>query len=88
MNEGIYAPEVLQGTAEKYRCIFLLCERIWNAVRPILCDDSPEGYLPDELDEMDGLDTRSLLSYSFRAIDESRYGHGHGRGHVCAPDIG
>ena len=43
-------------------------------MRDILCDDSPEGHLPLELEELDGLDTRDVLSYSFRAIDESRFG--------------
>ncbi|KAG6004881.1 hypothetical protein E4U21_000657 [Claviceps maximensis] len=47
------------------------CERAWMAVRDILCDDSPEGHLPPELEEMDGLDTKDLLSYSFRAVHES-----------------
>lgn len=53
--------------------MFECCRRIWNVVRDVLCDDSPEGHLPDDLDEMEGLDTKNLLSYSFRAVDESRY---------------
>lgn len=48
-----------------------LCTRIWNAVSYVLCDDSPEGHLPEELEEIEGLDTKGLLSYSFRAIHES-----------------
>ena len=48
------------------------CERIWVAVRDILCDDSPEGHLPQELEEVDDLNTRDVLSYSFRSIHESR----------------
>ena len=48
------------------------CERVWVAVRTILCDDSPEGYLPPELETVDGLDTKDLLSFSFRAVHESR----------------
>ncbi|KAK2050667.1 hypothetical protein LZ31DRAFT_512065 [Colletotrichum somersetense] len=47
------------------------CLRIWAAVRDILCDDSPEGHLPQELEDLEGLDTKDLLSYSFRAIHES-----------------
>jgi hypothetical protein len=49
------------------------CQRIWATVRVVLCDDSPEGHLPHELEETDGLDTKDLLSYSFRSIHESRY---------------
>ncbi|KAI1096449.1 putative death-receptor fusion protein-domain-containing protein [Rostrohypoxylon terebratum] len=47
------------------------CQRIWRIVRHVLCDDSPEGHLPEELEEVEGLDTKDLLSYSFRAIHES-----------------
>ncbi|KAJ2988032.1 hypothetical protein NUW58_g4189 [Xylaria curta] len=47
------------------------CRRIWRAVQHILCDDSPEGHLPEELQQIEGLDTKDLLSYSFRAIHES-----------------
>ncbi|KAI0166428.1 hypothetical protein GGR57DRAFT_496690 [Xylariaceae sp. FL1272] len=47
------------------------CRRIWQAVQHILCDDSPEGHLPEELQQIEGLDTKDLLSYSFRAVHES-----------------
>lgn len=47
------------------------CQRAWASVRYILCDDSPEGHLPSELEELEGLDTKGLISYSFRSIHES-----------------
>ena len=56
-----------------YHRIFNCAKRIWFAVKHILCDDSPEGHLPEEMEEIEGLDTKDLLSYSFRAIHESRY---------------
>ncbi|WYZ40214.1 hypothetical protein EsH8_IV_000555 [Colletotrichum jinshuiense] len=59
------ATKILQGR------IVTCCQRIWAAVRDILCDDSPEGHLPQELEDLEGLDTKDLLSYSFRAIHES-----------------
>lgn len=49
------------------------CCRIWLAVKDILCNDSPEGHLPLDLDETESIDTKDVLSYSFRAIHESRY---------------
>jgi hypothetical protein len=52
--------------------ILRCCERIWLAVKEILCNDSPEGHLPQDLDELDTIDTKDILSYSFRAIHESR----------------
>ncbi|KAH7412798.1 putative death-receptor fusion protein-domain-containing protein [Cadophora sp. MPI-SDFR-AT-0126] len=47
------------------------CSRVWQAVKDILCNDSPEGYLPEELDELEDVDTKDVLSYSFRAVHES-----------------
>lgn len=46
---------------------------IWKAVSGILCNDSPEGHLLDDIDESEALDSKDILSYSFRAIHESRY---------------
>ncbi|RDL34396.1 uncharacterized protein BP5553_07524 [Venustampulla echinocandica] len=51
--------------------IVALCARTWEAVKDILCNDAPEGYLPQELDDLDAIDTKDVLSYSFRAIHES-----------------
>lgn len=64
------ADELETMTAPQMR-IVSLCSRIWDAVSYVLCDDSPEGHLPEELEEIEGLDTKGLLSYSFRAIHES-----------------
>ncbi|PBP27011.1 HEAT repeat protein [Diplocarpon rosae] len=47
------------------------CSRIWDAVKSILCNDSPEGYLPQDLDGVNDVDTKDVLSYSFRAVHES-----------------
>jgi hypothetical protein len=49
------------------------CSRIWEAVKDVLCNDSPEGHLPQDIDDIDTIDTKDVLSYSFRAIHESRY---------------
>jgi len=49
------------------------CLRVWVVVKDILCNDSPEGHLPDDVEEDVTLDTKDVLSYSFRAIHESRY---------------
>lgn len=49
-----------------------ICSQIWSTIGPILCNDSPEGYLLDEVEESSTADTKGILSYSFRAIHESR----------------
>ncbi|KAG9237179.1 putative death-receptor fusion protein-domain-containing protein [Amylocarpus encephaloides] len=48
-----------------------LASRIWNTVQAVLCDDSPEGRLLDNIDDNDTIDTKDILSYSFRAVHES-----------------
>ncbi|KAL0473189.1 putative death-receptor fusion protein domain-containing protein [Neurospora intermedia] len=61
----------LEAIHQLYQRVFDCAKRIWVAVRHVLCDDSPEGHLPEEMEEIEGLDTKDLLSYSFRAVHES-----------------
>ncbi|QSZ28922.1 hypothetical protein DSL72_003429 [Monilinia vaccinii-corymbosi] len=51
--------------------IIISCFSIWDAVKDILCNDSPEGHIPEDVDDVDSIDTKDVLSYSFRAIHES-----------------
>jgi len=69
----LYSTEQLEKLHQVYKRVFACSERIWKAVKHVLCDDSPEGHLPEEMEEIEGLDTKDLLSYSFRAVHESRY---------------
>lgn len=71
LSQSTYSPDELQRLAEIQSRIVGVCTRIWDAVSYVLCDDSPEGHLPEELEEIEGLDTKGLLSYSFRATHES-----------------
>ncbi|KAK0646502.1 putative death-receptor fusion protein-domain-containing protein [Cercophora newfieldiana] len=66
-----YSTEQLGRLDEVYRRVLGCSRRIWAAVKHVLCDDSPEGHLPEEMEEIEGLDTKDLLSYSFRAVHES-----------------
>ncbi|GIZ45496.1 hypothetical protein CKM354_000865900 [Cercospora kikuchii] len=50
--------------------IFCHLQHIWELVKPILCDDAPEGYLPEELENTSN-DTKETLSYCWRALKES-----------------
>ncbi|WPH02770.1 Hypothetical protein R9X50_00563800 [Acrodontium crateriforme] len=44
---------------------------IWTVVHPVLCDDAPEGYLPEGLEESVGVSTKDTLSYCWRALKEA-----------------
>jgi len=68
-----YSAEQLETLDQVYRRVLSCSKRIWTTVKHVLCDDSPEGHLPEEMEEIEGLDTKDLLSYSFRAVHESRY---------------
>ncbi|ORY63566.1 putative death-receptor fusion protein-domain-containing protein [Pseudomassariella vexata] len=71
LSGGKYSQQELETLNSLQIRAMTCCIRIWQMVRHVLCDDSPEGHLPEELEEVDGLDTKDVLSYSFRAIHES-----------------
>ena len=50
------------------------CSDVWVIVRPILCNDSPEGRgeSQDNDDELD-VGIKDTLSYSWRTLKEARY---------------
>lgn len=50
--------------------IYSWLRQIWDVVKPVLCDDAPEGYLPEE-SEACANDTKKTLSYCWRALKES-----------------
>ena len=48
-------------------------ENLWSCVYHVLCADAPEGHVPDELEDEGSLDTKEILSYSWRGLKEARY---------------
>lgn len=46
-------------------------QAVWQVVKPILCDDAPEGYLHDDVDDVSDLSTKDMLSYCWRALKEA-----------------
>ena len=49
-----------------------LFERVWLCVRGTLCNDAPEGYVPADSEQDMETDTKSLSSYAWRGLKESR----------------
>jgi hypothetical protein len=52
--------------------IIAICNQIWLEVKPVLCVDSPEGHTDEALDDL-MVGPKDVLSYSWRALRESRY---------------
>ncbi|KAI2475847.1 DUF2428 multi-domain protein [Pyrenophora tritici-repentis] len=46
-------------------------ESLWSCVYHVLCADAPEGHVPDELEDEGSLDTKEILSYSWRGLKEA-----------------
>ena len=74
LAKGTFPDNQLELIHHLQRRIFFCTQQIWFVVKHVLCDDSPEGHLPEKMEDIEGLDTKDLLSYSFRAVHESRYG--------------
>jgi hypothetical protein len=72
LSQKTYSNDQLDVLHHLQRRILFCARQIWLTVKHVLCDDSPEGHLPEELEDIEGLDTKDLLSYSFRAVHESR----------------
>ncbi|KAK2756662.1 hypothetical protein FQN54_005107 [Arachnomyces sp. PD_36] len=49
-----------------------LCGRIWVEIKDVLCVDSPEGHTDSASDDLI-IGPKDILSYSWRALRESRY---------------
>ena len=45
--------------------------RVWETVIPVLCNDAPEGYMPEDAEELPDVSTKDTLSYCWRALKES-----------------
>lgn len=53
--------------------ILTAIERTWSLVRSVLCNDAPEGFVPDEPEEEDhDMDSKNMLSFCWRALKEAR----------------
>jgi len=46
-------------------------QQIWDIVKPTLCNDAPEGYLPEDFEEIPDVSTKDTLSYCWRALKEA-----------------
>lgn len=48
-----------------------MLEAMWEVVKPTLCNDAPEGHVPDEMEDVPDISTKDILSYSWRALKEA-----------------
>jgi hypothetical protein len=67
------SPDIFQQWKKPHNDILGCIEDFWTCVQHILCADAPEGLVPDEIEEEASLDTKEILSYSWRGVKEARY---------------
>lgn len=48
-----------------------LLQHVWTVVKPTLCDDAPEGHVPEDMDDAPDISTKDILSYCWRALKEA-----------------
>ena len=63
------------GEEQKFEKMFSRLEltvlHTWRSVRHLLCNDAPEGFMPEEMEDDASLTTRDVLSYAWRGLKES-----------------
>ena len=77
-SPGIYTQ--IGGFPTGYKMIWIeihvkicnLLTEVWNVVQKVLCNDAPEGHVPEDLEDVYNLSTKDVLSYSWRAFAETR----------------
>jgi hypothetical protein len=63
--------ETFFGWKKAHDEILASIEGFWTCIEHILCTDAPEGHVPDEIEEETSLDTKEILSYSWRGLKEA-----------------
>ena len=65
-----------EGSSEPFLCvlpeILEIIHTSWHCIRPILCDDAPEGFMFEDYDEEASVDSKDILSWAWRGLKEAR----------------
>ena len=64
-------PAALSHLHKFFISLYDIFEALWKCIHGALCDDTTEGTAAEELEEED-IGTKDVLSYSWRALKESR----------------
>ncbi|KAG9189219.1 hypothetical protein G6011_06087 [Alternaria panax] len=64
-------PDVFATWKRCHGDIVTSIESLWTCVYHVLCADAPEGHVPDEMEDESSLDTKEILSYSWRGLKEA-----------------
>lgn len=69
-------PKTIRDNEMRYITLFRRLEKVlattWTCVHDLLCNDAPEGFMPEEMDDEASLTTKDVLSYAWRGLKESR----------------
>lgn len=67
----VLAQQSAKITRAELERIEICLRRLWETVRPVLCNDAPEGYELEDAGELSGSSSKDVLSYCWRALKES-----------------
>ncbi|KAL9058935.1 MAG: hypothetical protein Q9162_001493 [Coniocarpon cinnabarinum] len=56
---------------ESFLTIMDVIEHFWHLVKPILCNDAPEGFILEDVPDEAIIDTKSVLSWAWRGLKEA-----------------
>lgn len=65
---GDFTADMYPGLHDRVQA---LLQHVWKVVRPTLCDDAPEGHMPDEMDDVPDISSKDILSYCWRSLKEA-----------------
>ena len=69
---NVFSDSIVSSHLQKlYLRLYDIFQAVWICVHDTLCNDTTEGIAADELEEED-IGTKDVLSYSWRALKESR----------------
>ncbi|KAF2497326.1 hypothetical protein BU16DRAFT_505602 [Lophium mytilinum] len=63
--------ECLDSWRNLHSRLYMSLHDVWNCVQDILCNDAPEGHVPDDVEADSHITTKDILSYSWRALKEA-----------------
>lgn len=71
-TSGAKNPYEASMAVDLYTRLHSILLEVWSCVHDLLCNDAPEGYMPEDMEDEASVTTKDVLSYAWRSLKESR----------------